>query len=46
MVNRLEIHTIGKNEELHYIIHDKLTGKTICCNKNELNEAIWNLLGV
>ena len=47
MVERFKITTtIVENGYLHYKVHDNLTGDEIHCELNELNEAIWQLLGV
>lgn len=47
MINsRLEITYIDDGNNTRYRIYDKLTGKTICCNKSDFNKIIWNLLGV
>ena len=44
--NRFTITTIVENGYQHYKVHDNLTGNEIHCDLNELNETIWNLLGV
>ena len=46
MNERLTITTIVKNGCPHYKVHDNLTGDEIHCDLNELNETIWQLLGV
>ena len=46
MLERLTITTIVENGYQHYKVHDNLTGRTIHCDLNELNETIWELLGV
>ena len=47
MVERFTITTtIVENGYLHYKVHDNLTGDEIHCELNELNESIWQLLGV
>lgn len=46
MNSRLEITYVSDGNNTHYKIYDKLTGKTICCNKSDFNKIIWNLLGV
>ena len=46
MVERFTITTIVENSYPHYKIHDNLTGNEIHCDLNELNETIWQLLGV
>ena len=44
--SRFTITTIVENGYLHYKVHDKLTDNEIHCDLNELNETIWELLGV
>ena len=44
--SRLTITTIMENGYQHYKVHDNLTGNEIHCDLNELNETIWELLGV
>ena len=46
MNKRLSIDWVVENGYAHYKVHDNLTGKTIHCEENELNETIWELLGV
>ena len=46
MVERFTITTIVENGYPHYKVHDNLTGNEIHCDLNELNETIWQLLGV
>ena len=46
MVERFTITTIVENGYPHYKIHDNLTANEIHCELNELNETIWELLGV
>ena len=46
MVERFTITTIVENGYPHYKVHDNLTGDEIHCDLNELNETIWQLLGV
>ena len=46
MVERFIITTIVENGYPHYKVHDNLTGDEIHCDLNELNETIWQLLGV
>lgn len=46
MVERFTITTIVENGYLHYKIYDNLTDNEIHCDLNELNETIWQLLGV
>ena len=46
MVERFTITTIVENGYSHYEVHDNLTGNEIHCDLNELNETIWQLLGV
>ena len=44
--SRFTITTVVENGYAHYKVHDNLTGRTIHCEENELNETIWELLGV
>ena len=44
--SRFTITTIVENGYSHYEVHDNLTGNEIHCDLNELNETIWQLLGV
>ena len=44
--SRFTINWVVENGYAHYKVHDNLTGKTIHCEENELNETIWELLGV
>ena len=44
--SRFTITTIVENGYPHYKIHDNLTDNEIHCDLNELNETIWQLLGV
>ena len=46
MAERFTITTIVENGYPHYKIHDNLTDNEIHCDLNELNETIWELLGV
>ena len=46
MVERFIITTIVENGYPHYKVHDNLTDNEIHCDMNELNETIWQLLGV
>ena len=46
MVERFIITTIVENGYPHYKVHDNLTDNEIHCDLNELNEIIWQLLGV
>ena len=46
MVERFTITTVVENGYSHYKVHDNLTGNEIHCDLNELNEIIWQLLGV
>ena len=46
MVERFTITTIIENGYPHYKVHDNLTDNEIHCDLNELNETIWQLLGV
>ena len=46
MNKRFSINWVVENGYAHYKVHDNLTGKTIHCEENELNETIWELLGV
>ena len=44
--SRFTITTVVENGYPHYKVHDNLTGNEIHCDLNELNEIIWQLLGV
>lgn len=44
--SRFTITTIVENGCPHYKVHDNLTDNEIHCDMNELNETIWELLGV
>ena len=44
--SRFTITTIVENGYPHYKVHDNLTDNEIHCDLNELNETIWQLLGV
>ena len=46
MVERFTITTVVENGYPHYKIYDSLTNNEIHCDLNELNETIWQLLGV
>ena len=46
MVERFTITTVVENGYLHYKVYDNLTDNEIHCDMNELNETIWELLGV
>ena len=45
-ISRFTITTIVENGYPHYKVHDNLTDNEIHCDLNELNETIWQLLGV
>ena len=44
--SRFTITTIVENGCPHYKVYDNLTGNEIHCDLNELNETIWQLLGL
>ena len=44
--SRFTITTVVENGYPHYKVHDNLTDNEIHCDLNELNETIWQLLGV
>ena len=44
--SRFTITTIVENGYPHYKVYDNLTDNEIHCDLNELNETIWELLGV
>ena len=44
--SRFTITTVVENGYPHYKVHDNLTDNEINCELNELNETIWELLGV
>ena len=46
MVERFTITTIVENGYPQYKVYDNLTDNEIHCDLNELNETIWQLLGV
>ena len=43
-MSRFIIRDIEENGKVRYCIHDNLTGNDIKCDKNKLNETIWQLL--
>ena len=47
-VNKIvvDLESKSKNGYPHYKVHDNLTDNEIHCDMNELNETIWELLGV
>ena len=46
MNERISIDWVVENGYAHYKVYDNLTGRTIHCEENELNETIWELWGV
>ena len=44
--SRFTITTIVENGYPHYKVYDSLTDNEIHCDLNELNETIWELLGI
>ena len=44
--SRFTITTIVENGYPHYKVHDNLTDNEIHCHLTELNETIWQLLGI
>ena len=44
--SRFTITTVVENRYPHYKVYDNLTVNEIHCDLNELNETIWQLLGV
>lgn len=44
--SRFTITRVVENGYPHYKVCDNLTGKEVHCDMNELNETIWQLLGV
>lgn len=46
MMCRFEIITVVENGYPHYKVKDYFTGKEIHCDLNELNETMWELMGV
>ena len=44
--SRFTITTVVENGYPHYKVYDNLTDNEIHCDLNELNETIWQLLGV
>lgn len=45
MANRFEITWIVENGCGHYRVKDHLTGKVVHCDKGELNETMYELMG-
>lgn len=46
MVERLLISWVVENGLPHYRVYDKVTNTEIHCDEGELNETIWEMLGV
>ncbi len=46
MTERFRINWVVENGHLHYKVYDKLTDQEIHCDEGELNETIWEMLGV
>lgn len=46
MIERFLISWVIENGYPHYKVYDKATDQTVHCDENELNETIWELLGV
>ncbi len=46
MTERFLISWIVENSHFYYKVHDKVTGQTVHCDEDELNETIWKMLGV
>lgn len=46
MMERFLINWVVENGHPHYKIYDKVTGQTVHCDICELNETIWEMLGV
>ena len=46
IMSRFIVTTVVEHGQAHYNVHDNSTGKDIHCDFNELNETIWELLGV
>lgn len=43
---RFDINYVVENGEVHCVITDLITNKTLHCDCNEVNETIWELLGM
>ena len=46
MEARFLIGWVVENGHPHYKVYDKVTGLTVHCDENELNETIGEMLGV
>lgn len=46
MENRFNINVVVENGYPHYKITDNKTGKTVHCDFNELNETMYEMMGV
>ncbi len=46
MKERFLISWVVENGHPHYKVHDKVTGKTVHYDEGELNETIWEMMGV
>ncbi len=46
MIERFLISWVVENGHPHYKVYDNVTGQTVHCDENELNETIWEMMGV
>ncbi len=46
MTERFLINWVVENGYPHYKVYDKVTGREVHCDEGELNETIWEMLGV
>ncbi len=46
MIERFLINWIVENGYPHYKVYDKVTNQAVHCDEGELNEIIWEMMGV
>ncbi len=46
MTERFLINWVVVNGHPHYKVYDKVTDQEVHCDENELNETIWEMLGI
>lgn len=46
MIEKIVVDWVVENGHPYYKVYDKLMDQTVHCDENELNETIWELLGV
>ncbi len=46
MTEKFLISWVMENGRPHYKVYDKVTGRTVNCDENELNETIWKMMEV